>query len=51
MNDAIDLTRTDEGAVRDDVTDEVLEAAASADRGQAMTWICTNIWWCGPGGL
>jgi hypothetical protein len=51
MNDATDLDRTDEGIASYDVSDEALEAAASADKGQAMTWVCTSIWWCGPGGM
>jgi hypothetical protein len=51
MNDAAELSRTDEAIVSHDVSDEALEAAACADREQAMTWVCTNIWWCGPGGL
>jgi len=50
MDEAADLNRTDQGTVPDDVTDEALEATASADRGPAMTWFCTNIWWCGPRG-
>jgi len=50
MNDAADLSRTDQAIVSDDVSDDALEAAASADRGPAMTWFCTNIWWCGPRG-
>ncbi len=50
MNDAINLNRIGEDAVTDDVPDEALEIAAGIDQERAMTWGCTNIWWCFPSG-
>lgn len=50
MKETTDLNRSDEDIVACHIADEALEAAASADIGPAVTWGCTNVWWCGAGG-
>jgi hypothetical protein len=50
MKETTDLNRSDEDIVACHIPDEALEAAASADIGPAVTWGCTNVWWCGAGG-
>jgi hypothetical protein len=49
MKDTTELDRTDRDILTYHVPDEVLEAAAGADEGRAMTWAnCTHVWWCWP---
>ena len=50
MKNATDLDRTDKDISAYHVPDEALEAAGCADIGPAVTYGCTNVWWCGPGG-
>jgi hypothetical protein len=50
MKETTDLDRSDEDIIAFHVPDEALEAAASTDIGPAVTWGCTNVWWCGAGG-